>query len=71
MVSKLFGSRKAVMMMLALAGVVLLASLGRITGDQALDFLKVTLPAWLAAQAWEDGKVKAAAIGRGEAAPRP
>ncbi|HOA00819.1 MAG TPA: hypothetical protein PKI27_00775 [Dermatophilaceae bacterium] len=61
-IAQLFGSRKALITMLAIVGIVVLAGLGRVAGEQALDFIKWIVTAWLAAQAYEDGRVKSAAL---------
>lgn len=56
MLSALVQSRKAWILLLAVAGAVAMNLLGRIDGDKALDFVKWCVSAWMAATAWEDGK---------------
>jgi hypothetical protein len=62
LVSRLFGSRKFMLMLVALVGVFTLAALGRLPIADAISFLKVVLPVWLAAQGAEDAMVKSAAL---------
>ena len=51
---RIFGSRKAVFTLIAMAATVALAWTSRITGTEALDFMKWVLTVWLGAQAAED-----------------
>jgi len=63
----LISSRKAIVVMMVVVGVVVLAGLGRVQQEQAMEFLKWIVVAWLGAQAYEDGSVKAAALKSGTA----
>jgi hypothetical protein len=58
----LTSSRKAIIVVTVVIGVVVLAAIGRVPQEQAMDFMKWIVVAWLGAQAYEDGAVKAAAI---------
>jgi len=72
-ISLMFQSRKAVVLVFAIAGVVLMNYLGRISGEEALAFVKWVVTAWLAAQAIEDtGKhVGNGIAARGSVTPTP
>jgi len=72
-ISLMFQSRKAVVLVFAIAGVVLMNCVGRIDGEKALDFIKWVVTAWLAAQALEDtGKhVGNGIAARGSVTPTP
>jgi len=58
---ELFSSRKFVIALVAVLIIVVLAVAGRIAGDQALDFIKWVVGAWIAGQAATDvaSKLKA------------
>lgn len=73
-VKGLLASRKAIVTVLVIVGVVVLAALGKVAADPALEFLKWIVIAWLGAQAYEDGAVKSAALKagmNGAGAPKP
>ena len=61
-IKNLVSSRKALVVVLVVVGVVVLAAVGRVQQEQAMEFLKWIVVAWLGAQAYEDGSVKAAAL---------
>lgn len=52
--TELFTSRKFIVTLVAIAGVVTLAALGEVDGEKAIDFAKWVLGAWLVAQAGTD-----------------
>jgi hypothetical protein len=52
--TELFTSRKFIVTLVAVAGVTILAAIGQIEGDKALDFARWVLGAWLVAQAGTD-----------------
>lgn len=54
-ISRILGSRKAVFTLLAMCAAMAMAWTARITGKEALDFMKWVLGAWIFAQAAEDG----------------
>ena len=54
----IFQSRKATMVLIAIVAITILVALGKVTSDQFMNFLMVTLPTWLAAQGFEDGMQK-------------
>lgn len=51
---ELTSSKKAFIMALAIVAVVVLSSLGRVPGTEALDFVKWVVVAWLGAQAYQE-----------------
>jgi hypothetical protein len=53
-VKELLTSRKFIVTLIAITGVTVLAAIGKIDGDKALDFAKWVLGAWIAAQAGTD-----------------
>lgn len=55
----LFGS-KSIVMVVAVIGAIVMNVAGRIEGDKALEFVKWVVIAWVGAEAYESGKVKAA-----------
>ena len=59
--ARLARSRKALIVVFTLACVTLLAALGRIGGEHALQVITVVVPAWLLAQGYEDGKARGGA----------
>lgn len=64
-IGNLLSSRKAIVTILVVVGVIVLAALGRLAAEPAMEFLKWIVIAWLGAQAYEDGAVKSAAIKAG------
>jgi hypothetical protein len=52
--SKIFGSKKAVLSILGIACSMLLTYTNKVSGEEALNFIKWVLMAWLSAQAAED-----------------
>ena len=54
----LLNSRKALIMLLAVVGAFLLAALGKVAGDQALEFVKWVVMTWLGAQAVVDAATR-------------
>jgi hypothetical protein len=60
--TSLLSSRKAWVVMLALVAITVLASLGKVAGELAIDVIKWVVVTWLGAQAFEDSKVKSAAL---------
>ena len=52
--AELLGSRKFWVSIVAIGAVVTFAVMGRIAGDQALDFIKWVIGAWLGSQAATD-----------------
>jgi hypothetical protein len=52
--TELFTSRKFIVTLVAIAGVTVLAAVGQIDGEKALDFARWVLGAWLVAQAGTD-----------------
>jgi hypothetical protein len=52
--SRIFGSRKAVFTLIAFGCTIAMAWTGRVTGTEALGFMKWILGAWLFAQTAED-----------------
>ena len=56
---QLLSSRKAIVMLASLIGVVLLAALGKIPGAQAVEFCKWVVMTWLGAQALVDATTRA------------
>lgn len=61
-ISKLLGSHKALMLIVALACMTLLCALGKIPGERVFIFLTVTFPAWLLGQSWVDSQTNPAPI---------
>lgn len=55
----LLGS-KSIVMVVAVVGACAMNVAGRVDGDKTLEFIKWIVMAWLGAEAWEAGKVKAA-----------
>ena len=51
---ELTSSKKAIVMSLAIVATVILASVNRITGPQAIDFVKWVVITWIGAQAYQD-----------------
>ena len=49
--TRLLGSTKFLVMLIAIVAVVTLAALGRYSGDQAVEFVKWIVATWLASQA--------------------
>lgn len=56
--TNLLQSRKAVIVLLATILLFVLVLTGKVDPNQFLDFIKVTLPTYLAAQGFEDGMDK-------------
>lgn len=52
--SKIVGSRKAILSILGIAAAVYMSKTGQVAGPDALGFIKWILMAWLGAQAAED-----------------
>lgn len=54
----LMQSRKAVMVALSMVLLTVLVALGKVSAEQFMSFLTITMPTWLAAQGFEDGMQK-------------
>jgi len=54
----LLGSKKALIMLVAVVGAIVLAAIGKVDGQQALDFCKWVVMTWLGAQAVVDAAPK-------------
>lgn len=63
---KLASSRKAIVVVLAIVIVGGMGFAHVVEGDKVLEFVKWLVMAWLGAQAYEDGKVKSAALNNPE-----
>lgn len=57
-IKRLMASRKALVMVVAIIGVVVLAGLGRVTSEQALGFIKWVVIAFIGGTALEDAATK-------------
>jgi hypothetical protein len=53
-INRLLSSRKALMMLAAVIAATTLASLGKVTGTEALEFVKWVVLVWIGAQAAVD-----------------
>ena len=51
---------KSIVMVVAVLSAIVMNVVGRIEGDKTLEFIKWVVMSWVAAEAWENGKVKAA-----------
>ena len=60
--SGLLSSRKAVIVFTTIVAVTVLGYFGVIEGDKVIDFVKWVVVSWLGAQAYEDAKIKSAAL---------
>jgi hypothetical protein len=58
----LLSSRKAVIVVVAIIAITVLGYFGVVEGDKAVDFVKWVVVSWLGAQAYEDAKIKSAAL---------
>lgn len=56
----LLRSRKAIVVLVTLICVTVLAALGRVSGEAAMQLFTVLIPSWLLGQSYEDGKAKGA-----------
>jgi len=61
-VAGLLASRKAIIVIVAIGVVAALGFTHNIEGDKVIEFVKWVVVSWLGAQAYEDAKIKSAAL---------
>lgn len=60
--ARLLSSRKAIIVFVAIVAISGLGYAGIVEGDKVVEFVKWVVVSWLGAQAYEDAKVKSAAL---------